>query len=208
MKNLLGLRFGRFIPISYRRGSYAEQACIYWSCLCDCGNIFETRASQLRSGKLKFCPQCSFRTNRQLAFWNRVAIGELSECWLWIGDVSEAGYGVFSVNHTGTGAHRVAYEYANGIIPDGMNVCHRCDVPPCVNPNHLFLGTHQDNMDDKVSKGRQPNRFTGSVRAKLTGNNFDLFSSRILAGEKPFRIAGDFGIHGATACKIAKKLFS
>lgn len=208
VKNRTGKTFGRFTAISFRRGKYSGKPCIFWVCLCNCGFLFETRAGQLISGKLKFCPNCSFIKNRKRSFWNRVAIGSDSDCWLWLGDLSEWGYGVFSVNHVGRGAHRVAYEYANGPIPEGMKVCHRCDVPPCVNPAHLFLGTHQDNMDDKVSKGRQPTRFTGSVRAKLIGENYNLFSARILAGEKPFRIAKEFGIHYSTACKIAQKLFT
>lgn len=63
-------------------------------------------------------------------------------------------YGVFLVNGRSINAHRFAYQIAHGPVPDDMFVCHRCDNPPCVNPAHLFLGTHVDNMQDMISKGR------------------------------------------------------
>jgi hypothetical protein len=77
-----------------------------------------------------------------------------SGCWLWCGSVSSDGYGTFHADGKQRGAHRVAYELHCGKIPVGMHVCHRCDVPSCVNPSHLFLGTNQDNMRDKMKKGR------------------------------------------------------
>lgn len=79
-----------------------------------------------------------------------------SGCWLWLGtERGSNGYGGIKVNGKPMAAHRYSWELANGPVPIGMLVCHRCDVPACVNPAHLFLGTHQDNADDKVSKGRQ-----------------------------------------------------
>lgn len=91
-------------------------------------------------------------------FWNKVdKSGGLDACWPWTGARHPAGYGLFSVTRGvwPTGSHRYAWELANGSIPEGRWVLHRCDNPPCCNPSHLFLGDCQDNETDKVSKGRQ-----------------------------------------------------
>ena len=76
-------------------------------------------------------------------------------CWLWTGDKSgKMGYGRLMYQGRTRAAHRVAYQIFRGPITDGLLVCHRCDVPLCVNPDHLFLGTYTDNSDDMIRKGR------------------------------------------------------
>jgi hypothetical protein len=75
-------------------------------------------------------------------------------CWLWTGAIASNGYGRFKVDGKPVVASRFAWSMANGEIPTGMLVCHKCDTPSCVNPNHLFIGSHQDNMDDRERKGR------------------------------------------------------
>lgn len=74
-------------------------------------------------------------------------------CWLWLGPTAN-GYGVFNDQGRRVRAHRAAYEQANGPIPDGMVICHKCDTPSCVNPDHLFCGTQRDNVRDMAVKGR------------------------------------------------------
>src|SRR5690554_4431436 len=84
-------------------------------------------------------------------FWSR--INKTDSCWLWIGRLNYSGYGVFTTR-VGIRAHRFSWELHNGKIPDGMHVLHKCDVRHCVNPSHLFLGNHKDNMNDMIRKGR------------------------------------------------------
>lgn len=78
-------------------------------------------------------------------------------CWIWQGTKNGAGYGTIGLGRKSEGkgfAHRVSYEIFVGPIPEGQLVCHRCDVKLCVNPTHLFCGTHNENMQDMVHKGR------------------------------------------------------
>ena len=75
-------------------------------------------------------------------------------CWTWSGGTDRGGYGKFSLKGQGTSAHRASYRILVGPIPGGLEVRHKCDNPPCVNPGHLELGTHADNMRDMAERGR------------------------------------------------------
>jgi len=95
-------------------------------------------------------------------FWAKVQ--KTDSCWNWTGTKTLGGYGHFYVGPRGAPkkcAHRIAWELTHGTIPDGLYVLHHCDNPPCVRPDHLFLGTPQDNTDDMITKKRHG-------RAKLT----------------------------------------
>lgn len=87
-----------------------------------------------------------------LRFW--FLVKKTDDCWIFTG-AKAFGYGMFWDGKKHVRAHRFIYEQTKGSIPEGLNVLHRCDNPSCVNPNHLFIGTHQDNMDDMAQKGRR-----------------------------------------------------
>lgn len=88
-------------------------------------------------------------------FWDKVKIAGPNDCWEWQAGKDKNGYGSFRIGKGSMKrAPRVAWELKNGPIPNGMVVCHVCDYPACVNPGHLFLGTHGDNMRDMRKKGR------------------------------------------------------
>jgi transposase len=87
-------------------------------------------------------------------FWNNVEKGGEDECWEWQGALSQGGYGKIKINGKHWRAHRYAYKLAAS-EPGERIVCHHCDNPSCVNPNHLYAGSHKDNAEDRVDRGRQ-----------------------------------------------------
>ena len=125
---------------------------------------------------------------------NSIPVTE-SGCLIWTGPVNHEGYGHISYNGKSSRVHMVSYELNYGKIPNGLIVCHKCDIPSCFNPNHLFLGTNQDNMKDRDNKGRQYDR-TGirNGRAKLDIDKANqirkIFSSQKISKAKLGRIYG------------------
>ena len=134
-----------------------------------CGNEFAVFASAVRWHPVKFCsPACHYAHHPSLAerFWSKV--NKAGECWLWTAKRDRSGYGRFQTDKSRSDiAPRVAWRLTCGEVLDGLFVLHRCDNPPCVRPDHLFLGTFEENMADMVAKGRSP-RGERNVAAKLT----------------------------------------
>lgn len=141
-------------------------------------------------------------------FWSKVdkSAGEAG-CWPWRAGCTDNGYGSFSLDGRAYGAHRVSYALAHSSIPKGKEVCHTCDNPPCVNPAHLFAGTHKQNMMDKQRKSRAT-RLTGVMngRAKITEGTarriFVAYRDGHLTQEK---IAKLFGVKRSQVADIVNK---
>ena len=115
------------------------------------------------------------RLSMEERFWSFVDRPDPLNCWVWMGkDCLPGGYGRFSVSGSGSKgtrrrelAHRFSWSLVHGDIPINLEILHRCDNPPCVNPAHLFLGTQSENIRDAVRKGRMPHG-VNHHNAKLT----------------------------------------
>lgn len=123
-------------------------------------------------------------------------------CWEWAKYRNAKGYGSVWYKGSMRLAHRVSYETFNGEIPDKLFVLHKCDNPSCINPGHLFLGTNQDNMDDKMEKGRHKvGNLKGSEHgaSKLTDSNVRIIKALLAkTGMVQHNIATFFGVSDAT----------
>lgn len=140
-----------------------------------------------------------------LRFWSKVE--KLAECWIWRGTKTTRGYGHFRLCGRMAQAHRVAWYLSTNEWPS-MCVCHRCDNPSCVRPEHLFLGTLSDNARDSIAKGRsgfqtRPERFPGAwfvgrgednPNARLTEANVRTIRSKLDAGESGAHLARVYGM--------------
>jgi hypothetical protein len=92
------------------------------------------------------------RQSMEARFWSKVRKSD--SCWGWVGPRTVYGYGAFWRDGQNRHAHRVSFELANGSVPEGLFVLHHCDNRSCVRPDHLYVGTHLDNMRDRNARGR------------------------------------------------------
>ncbi len=141
-------------------------------------------------------------------FWSKVDIKNIDKCWEWQGARQSHNYGsVTRGNGTSALAHRVAYTLTFGEIPVGLCVLHKCDNRKCVNPNHLFLGTIQDNNRDKCAKNRQ-SKGENSGRSKLKVE--DVLNIRRLHSSEGYsiaRLAKQFNISSSHTSDITKEKY-
>ena len=180
LRDLTGGKFGRWLVICRAdRPENATQTGAYWTCVCECGVERVKRGAELvRNGGSCGCLKSEVNANAmkkmQLKrhgtvserFFNRFKVSE-SGCWLWTSHCDKDGYGILPGNHGNVRAHRFSYVHHYGRIDAGMVICHKCDNPSCVNPDHLFIGTTKENFQDMLSKGRDKMVGSRNNKAKL-----------------------------------------
>lgn len=174
--DLNGQRFGILTAIRWDESSRPRQE--RWLCCCECGNERVIFRSNLVSNHTRSCGCRKTRKKYTPAtFHNFVDKDTATGCWLWKGQRHYLGYGSFSKSagkaRQHVTAHRWAYEIHKGPIPEGLFVMHSCDNRICVNPAHLSVGTHLDNMRDMQNKGRARQKFITYGGVTLSNKEWD-----------------------------------
>lgn len=130
-----------------------------------------------------------------------------SGCILWTATVGSHGYGIFSYGgRPGFTAHRASYEANKGPIPPGMHVCHKCDVPSCINPDHLFVGTARDNMRDMFAKGRRRARALRGEESRFAKITEDRVRAILAAAGSHGQVASRYGVSKSLVSQIRRRV--
>ena len=143
-------------------------------------------------------------TNKQLNnFWKKVNKNAPNNCWEWTASLDSKFYGQFRLNGKNILAHRLSWIILVGLIPDNLCVLHKCDNTKCINPDHLWLGTQQDNIKDMFKKGRAKSRIGESNPAcKLTTKQVLCIKALLKNGDKLSNVAKLYNINRCTVADI------
>jgi len=167
------------------------------------GSVGDTPVSARTFNLWSRCVDRRARQPQPLAarFHKRYRIDEATGCWIWTSDVWVA-----RNKWRHTTAHRASWEIHNGPIPPGLQVCHRCDNPPCVNPEHLWLGTSRENSHDRDGKGRT-SRLAGETnpQCKLTTDDVIRIRALIASGAKRGEVSSQFSVCRKTIRDIVRR---
>jgi hypothetical protein len=142
----------------------------------------------------------NIRSNKYTRFLAKVRPGDTSSngCWQWIGATKGNGYGHMTIDSKNVPAHRASYILFVGPVPSKMDVCHTCDNRSCVNPEHLFLGSRRQNMEDMAEKGRG----SGGAKKHLTEAQVQEIRARLASGHSARKIALSMGLSPMTVSNI------
>lgn len=145
--------------------------------------------------------------NTPKVFWSKVAIlSDENACWIWASGVFSSGYGRIKWNGRDELTHRIAYELHFGVDPANLDVLHKCDTPLCCNPNHLFLGTQQDNMRDMKLKGRAArNSGEHAGNCKLSDNEVEQIRAKYVRRRITQKMLGlEYGVTASQISNIIR----
>lgn len=127
-------------------------------------------------------------------------IEKTESCWNWTGTLDRYGYGKLRLGNRTFKAHRYSYQYHYGDFDESLHVLHHCDHPRCVNPNHLFLGTNRDNVEDRTAKKRH-----GQTSKRLTTNEKKAILTSVQQGQPLQSVAQQFQVHISTIRRVLKR---
>ena len=212
--SMVGLKSHRWTVLSEaQKPSGASQTGKFWNCVCECGTQRVVYGETIRSGSSKSCgclkaeksavamKKMRLRQSGSLQdrFFSRFVKLE-NGCWQWRAHTDKDGYGILPGANQNTRSHRLSYEIHIGEIPKEMIVCHHCDNPGCVNPDHLFVGTPKDNAHDALQKGRH---YIGEKngRSKLTVEKAKEILNSDMNGQK---LADKFGVNRSTINNVKR----
>jgi hypothetical protein len=198
-----GQIFGKLTVIRMEKGKNL--------CRCECGNEKLILSCDLIRGKYVTCG-CEKHTISNIPYddrfkkklYSRIRI-DANGCWNWLGSKTKEGYGTVAYRGRAKKATRMSWVMTYGEIPDDLLVCHKCDNPSCINPQHFFLGTDKDNTHDSIAKGRKPGFPVGQDRpqSKLNDEKVKMIKILIQNGVSVRKIARDYGM-GATTIRHIK----
>lgn len=198
--DMTGRRIGRLTVIG---PAPTKAGKAQWECRCECGATAVVSGDRMR-GKIptRSCG-CQLSISRGLQrvpdadrFWPKV--DKSGDCWEWAAARDGCGYGLFRRSDRVKRAHIVSWEMGNGPVPAGMEVCHGCDNPPCVRPDHLFIGTKSANQIDSSRKGRRSNQILSVADVEF------IRSSRLTRSE----LAARFGVKpGTIGCVLRREIW-
>lgn len=202
--DITGQRFGKLVVIKYSGKSVSNKRGSRWLCKCDCGNEkILTKNNLFYNTKSCGClitpPDDDYKKILECKLLSNIRIDE-KKCWNWLGIPNTTGYAQISHrDKKRMSVHRLSYTLFKGGIPKGMDVCHSCDNKICINPDHLWVGTREQNLKDMVMKGRS-RKGTNKKAAKLDDDKVKYCRFMSDFGVSKLQLAKFFNVCHTTMC--------
>jgi hypothetical protein len=184
----------------FRHKSRIEEACRH------CHAKFFRKPCEVKRGTHVYCSkECWHLGHRNTPDKFHSRIKKTETCWLWTG-TKRNGYGVIKYEGVECRAHVLSYELKYGRILPGFIICHRCDNPCCVNPEHLFAGTHSDNMEDKLAKKRQAKGSRQGHSKLIEPQVIEIRTNYTMVRETHKKIAARYGVKKGAIASILSRI--